>query len=218
MLLPTIFLVALGIATFFNLLGNVKEIKPMTFVSKPLLVPLIIGFYISSTTAVDPLIVIALAFGCGGDVLLLWRKVNPKAIVFGLLSFMIGHVLYIISFSIFTGFFATAQWWFVLLVLPYVFVALLLLKVLEKDLGKMKGAVAVYSGILLAMSVFALSRLFIASPASAAITWLGSALFVVSDAVLAVEYFKLKREILHHTVVMATYIGAQLLIVAGLLL
>jgi uncharacterized membrane protein YhhN len=218
MLLPTIFLVALAIATFFNLLGHLKESKRLIFVSKPLLVPFIIGFYVSAATAADPLIVLALAFGCGGDVCLLWRKVNPKAMIFGLLSFMIGHVFYIISFAVSTGFFAAAQWWFVLLILPYVVFAFLLFKVLEKDLGKMKGAVVVYSGVLLGMSVFALSRLFIATPASTLVTWLGSLLFVVSDSVLAIEFFKKKAEILHHTIVMSTYIGAQLLIVVGLLL
>lgn len=218
MLLPILFSIALALATFLNLLGHLKESKRLIFVSKPLLVPFVIGLYVSAAPAVDPLIVLALAFGCGGDVFLLWRKVNPKAMVFGLLSFMIGHVFYIISFAVSTGFFATAQWWFVLLVLPYVLFAFLLFKVLEKDLGKMKGAVVVYSGILLGMSVFALSRLFVASPASTLVTWLGSALFMVSDAVLAIEYFKKKAEILHHTVVMSTYIGAQLLIVVGLLL
>ncbi len=217
-MIPTIFLVALAIATFLNLLGHLRESKPMIFVSKPLLVPFIIGFYVSSVLVVDPLIVLALAFGCGGDVFLLWRKTSPKAMIFGLLSFMIGHVFYIISFTISTGFFATAQWWFVLLLLPYAGFAFLLFKLLEKDLGKMKGAVVVYSGILLAMSVFALSRMFVASTASTLVTWLGSALFVMSDAVLAIEYFKKKAEILHHTVVMSTYIGAQLLIVVGLLI
>ncbi len=61
MCLPTIFLVALAIATFFNLLGHLKESKRMVFVSKPLLVPFIIGFYVSAAPAVDPLIVLALA-------------------------------------------------------------------------------------------------------------------------------------------------------------
>ncbi|MBN2150080.1 MAG: lysoplasmalogenase [Candidatus Lokiarchaeota archaeon] len=215
--LQTILLVALGVATFFNLLGNLKEIKTITFASKPLLVPLIIAFYASAATAVDPLIVLALAFGCAGDVFLLWRRANPKAVVLGLLSFMVGHVFYIASFAVDTGFFSAAQWWFALLALPYVAAAVALYKLLEKDLGKMKGAATAYMGVLLAMSAFALSRLFVASPASALVTWLGSASFIVSDAVLAVEYFKLKREILHHAVVMATYVGAQLLIVVGLL-
>lgn len=218
MLLATIFLVALVIATFFNLYSHLKEIKTLTFVSKPLLVPLIIGFYASATVDVDPLIVLALAFGCGGDVFLLWRKTKPKAIVFGLLSFVIGHVFYIISFALSTGFFATAPWWFVLIILPYVAVAIILFKVLQKDLGKMMAPATAYMAILLAMSVFTLSRMFVASPASFCVTWLGSLSFIVSDAVLAIEYFKLKREILHHTVVMATYIIAQLLIVVGLLI
>ncbi|NMC04536.1 MAG: lysoplasmalogenase [Candidatus Lokiarchaeota archaeon] len=217
-MLPAIFLLALGIATFFNLLGNLKEHKLMTFISKPLLAPFIIGFYVSSTPVVDPLIVLALVLGCAGDVFLLWRRVNPKAIVFGLLSFMIGHVFYIVSFSMSTGFFAAAQWWLVLGVVPYGIFAFLLFKMLEKDLGKMKGAVVVYSGILLAMSFFALSRVFVASPASTLVTWLGSVLFIVSDTILALEYFRYKREILHHSLVMATYISAQLLIVVGLML
>ncbi|MEX2684543.1 MAG: lysoplasmalogenase [Candidatus Sigynarchaeota archaeon] len=218
MLLPIIFLVGLGIASLCNILGHLKESKPMVFVSKPLLVPFIICFYVSLVTAFDPLIVLALAFGCGGDVCLLFRKTNPKAMIFGLLSFMIGHVFYIVSFGISTRFFSNAQWWFMLLVTPYVIVAIGMFKMLEKDLGKMKGAATAYMGILLAMSVFALSRLFTAPPTSACVTWLGSLSFIVSDAVLAVEYFKLKREILHHTVVMATYIVAQLLIVVGLLI
>nr|MDO8115433.1 lysoplasmalogenase [Candidatus Sigynarchaeota archaeon] len=214
MIVAIIFLVGLAIATAFNIAGNLKQIRPMVVASKPLLVPCIIGFYIDMAAVVNPLIIIALAFGCGGDVFLLWKKTSEKAVLFGLLSFMIGHVFYIIAFAGTTGF-AGWQWWFALLVIPYVLVAFLIFTLLKKDFGKMKAPATVYMGVLLAMSVFALSRGFAVTGPGFWLVWLGSLSFIVSDALLAVEQFKLKHEILNHVIVMATYIAAQLLIAAG---
>jgi uncharacterized membrane protein YhhN len=213
-MLSIIFLIILAVVAFFNIAGNLKERRKIVVISKPLLVPCIIGFYITSTTSLNVLIVIALLFGLGGDVFLLWKKTSPKAVLLGLLSFMIGHVFYIIAFGLSTGCFSTWQWWFAILVLPYVLYAFCLYRLLSASLESMKVPAVVYMIVLLTMSFFALALMAVLSGFTG-LVFVGSILFVVSDSVLAVEQFKKHDEIFHHSIVMATYIVAQLLIATG---
>lgn len=209
-----IFLVALVIVSVFNIVGNLKVKRKIVFVSKPLLVPCIIGFYIISTSSIAWLIIIALLFGLGGDVFLLWKKTSSKAVLLGLLSFMIGHIAYIIAFGSSMRWFSAWQWWFAILILPYLLFAGGIYRMLRAGLEKMKVPAIVYMVVLLTMSYFALARM-VALSGLAWLVFTGSILFVISDSVLSIEQFKKHDEIYHHTIVMATYIVAQLLIAAG---
>ncbi len=204
----------LGVVSAIHLVGCVKDKKTVDRVTKPLLVPIIILIMIASTSSINWFIVIGLLFGLGGDISLMFREQSQKAFLIGLLSFMIGHIVYMIAFSLGTNFFEAIQWWAVLLVVPYPVVALLLNKSLKEHMGKMKIPAMVYMGIILAMSAFALLRGFSTNPLSFWFVFLGSVMFIISDAVLAFEQFK-NMVVYNHAVVMATYITAQLLIALG---
>ena len=209
-------LVALGIISAINIAGNLTGHRTIVVISKPLLVPCIIVFLISGGGAsmLSLIFAIALVFGWGGDVALLWKKTSPKAVLLGLLSFMTGHVFYIITFGLAMGWFSSWQWWLAILAIPYVLYALEIYRLLRAGLEKMKIPAIVYLIVLLNMSFFALAMM-VTLLHFTWLTFVGSLLFVISDSVLAVEQFKKHDEILHHSIVMVTYIAAQLLIVTG---
>jgi len=214
MIAQTLLGITLGVVSAIHLVGCVKDNKTVIRVTKPFLVPLVILIMVASTSSINWLVVVGLLFGLGGDICLIFREETPKAFLAGLLSFMLGHVVYIIAFSLGTGFFEAIQWWSLLFMIPYLLVALFLHKSLKDHMGKMKVPAMVYMGVILTMSVFALLRAFSANPLTFWFVFTGSVLFVVSDTILAFEHFK-NMSVYNHAAVMATYITAQLLIALG---
>ncbi len=78
-------------------------------------------------------------------------------------------------------------------------------------------AVFIYIGAILTMSATALNRYGNGHPVSFTLVFAGSLLFVVSDSVIAVNRFLLAVPF-EGLLVMTTYIGAQYLIMRGLLM
>ena len=143
----------------------------------------------------------ALAFGGAGDLALLGS--TEGAFTAGLMSFLAGHVAWIIAVrqrpggGLLRGRPALAA--------PYVAAFGALNAYLWNRTGKNRIPVLVYSGALLAMSLVALDS---GSPKTAA----GGALFLTSDALLALEKFGGLHLPAHEGLVMATYTTAQALL------
>lgn len=68
----------------------------MRIITKPLLIPLLFGYYVLSASEVMFLVALALAFGWLGDVLLLGKK--EIWFIAGLAAFLTGHIMYILVF------------------------------------------------------------------------------------------------------------------------
>jgi len=117
------------------------------FWTKSLLVPLLILYYCLAVPQPDFLIIMALLAGLSGDVLLYWPQ-KQVLFMFGLGSFLIGHLFYAVFFLMSTNYLALARPELFLLVLPYLLYAALLCASLSKNLGSMKGAVILESGCL----------------------------------------------------------------------
>ena len=145
----------------------------------------------------------ALAFGGAGDVALLGS--TDSAFTAGLACFLAGHVAWIIAVRQRPGGGRLRRR--PVLAAPYVAAFGALNAYLWKRTGKDRTAVIVYSAALLAMSLAALDS---GSPETAA----GGALFLVSDALLALEKFGGLRLPAHEGLVMATYTTAQALLAA----
>ena len=143
----------------------------------------------------------ALALGGVGDVALLGR--GEAAFTAGLVSFLAGHVAWIIALRQRPGgghLRARPA-----LAVPHVATFGAMNAYLWKRTGKDRIPVFVYSAALLAMSLTALDT---GSPRTAA----GGALFLMSDTLLAVEKFGGLRLAAHEGLVMATYASAQALL------
>lgn len=143
----------------------------------------------------------ALALGGAGDVALLGS--GEAAFTAGLVSFLAGHVAWIIALRQRPGGgYLRAR---PVLAAPHLAAYGALNAYLWKRTGKDRLPVIAYSTALLAMSLTALDS---GSPRTAA----GGALFLVSDALLAVEKFGGLHLPAHEGLVMATYASAQALL------
>ena len=143
----------------------------------------------------------ALALGGAGDVALLGR--GETAFTAGLVSFLAGHVAWIIALRQRAGgghLRARPA-----LATPHLAAFGAVNAYLWKRTGKDRIPVLVYSAALLAMSLAALDS---GSPRTAA----GGALFLASDSLLALEKFGGLRLPAHEGLVMATYTTAQALL------
>ncbi len=143
----------------------------------------------------------ALALGGVGDVALLGS--SETAFTVGLVSFLAGHVAWIIALRQRPGGgrLSTRP----ALAAPHLAVFGALNAYLWKRTGKNRIPVLIYSTALLAMSLAALDS----GPAKTAT---GGALFLASDALLALEKFGGLHLPAHEGLVMATYTSAQALL------
>jgi uncharacterized membrane protein YhhN len=143
----------------------------------------------------------ALALGGAGDVALLGS--GDIAFTAGLVSFLAGHVAWIIALRQRPGggYLRVRP----ALAVPHLATFGAMNAYLWKRTGKDRIPVFVYSAVLLAMSLVALDT---GAPRTAA----GGALFLASDTLLALEKFGDLRLPAHEGLVMATYASAQALL------
>lgn len=189
------------------------------FFSKPLiLLGLILYFFrISrtiSSTILTKSILGALIFSWIGDILLLW----PKLFVYGLGSFLIAHICYIIGFRLaqnsdqfrkpdfIKSFFYN---------LPIYLGASLVFYFINPGLGSLKIPVIAYILVIVGMVATARDRFKKCNPSSFWQVMIGASLFFISDGIIAISKF-------YHDfaeagiLIMGTYATAQLLIVMGI--
>jgi uncharacterized membrane protein YhhN len=164
------------------------------WLTKPLLMPVLMA-------GRDRPVQRALALGGAGDVALLGR--GETAFTAGLVSFLAGHVAWIIALRQRPGGgYLRAR---PALAVPHLATFGAMNAYLWNRTGKDRIPVFVYSAVLLAMSLAALDS---GSPRTAA----GGALFLASDTLLAMEKFGDLRLPAHEGLVMATYASAQALL------
>lgn len=169
--------------------------------TKPLLLPIIVCIYYVKTknncVIVNPVFVFGLFLSFLGDVLLLF----DWGLLPGLGSFLIAHILYIVSFRRAIR----GKKWFII---PFILVYLgLLLYYLFPHLAEMRVPVIIYGITISTMLWFSIQT-------SRPWLILGAFLFVVSDSILASNLFVEQTTILS-LLVMITYILAQLALVHG---
>jgi uncharacterized membrane protein YhhN len=193
--------------------------KKIIYATKPLLMPLLLIFYLIATSIVNGVIIAGLIGGWLGDIFLL-KKGSKKLFMLGLISFLLGHLLYIIAFLISISWFQNTPLWIFALIFPYLILLYIIFNLLKDHLGKMKIPTTIYMIIILVMSFAALAVLFtenLINVGNKSIVFLGSILFIISDFLLA--WNKFKSSITHERIyVMSTYILAQFCIVFGFII
>jgi uncharacterized membrane protein YhhN len=192
-----------------------ESIKGKIF-TKPLLMPLLIFFYMFNASKTNYLLVVALTFGFLGDVFLL-REANKTFLLGGIKAFLMGHLFYIIAFIVKSNFLKGVPLWFSILLLPYAGVGVIIAKRLFSSMKSMKLQAGIYMVVILAMSFTSLLTVFTASTVSFLLSFAGSLFFIVSDTMLAFDIFKVHEQ-KNHVYIMVTYILAQLLITLSFLI
>jgi uncharacterized membrane protein YhhN len=206
--LKFIFLAILGVVSIVYLITLFFKEGLLQFILKGCLVPLVLAVYIFSANKVLVMIVIALVFGWIGDILLL-KTSNILRFKLGLVSFLIGHVLYIVTLYKYA-----MPLHIVVLIISAVVAAcygIFIFKVIHSP-HEMRIPVMAYEVILLTMAVFALQFFLAHWELLGALVFAGSICFVASDTMLTLLTF---RKINLYVLVMITYIAAQLLIALG---
>jgi uncharacterized membrane protein YhhN len=185
--------------------------------SKPLLMPIIMGYYAISTgisSIFSRLFLAALFFSWLGDIFLLFENKSGIYFILGLSAFLTAHVLYIIYFSKIQSetisFFRKRPVMF-LAVVAYV---IELLYLLWPQLGPMKLPVFIYSLVIGSMLTVALWQYGKLPRSTALLFIIGAMLFVLSDSALALNRFY-KPHPYNGILVMSTYVAAQVFLTLG---
>lgn len=184
------------------------------FISKPLLVPILAVCFRRGNPAAGAergAILAALALSWAGDVILLADKHTGGLFLFGLIAFLCAHFAYIFYFLRIRkrnrpGRPNPAA---IAAVLIY---AGLLFAFLAPRTGALAVPVGVYAAVIAAMLAVSLSAFDPSRHPEGRLAVAGTALFVISDSILAVNRFAAPFA-LGPALVMATYGAAQLLIV-----
>lgn len=213
-----------------HLLGILFQHQWVLWVSKPLLMVFLGWFYFRATAPVrtryQVLILLGFVFSFSGDVNLMLQSLNQELFfLFGLVSFLITHVFYIIAFMV-QG--KRSDKKSLLKQHPYLVLPVLaaygaLLWFLLPSLGDMTVPVIIYASVITLMVLAALYR---GGKVSSRSFWLvlgGAMLFMFSDSVIALSKFTADRFPIDadtmatgsRFIIMLTYTTSQYLIAEG---
>lgn len=220
---PRIELLAFAAIAVLNLVSVALDYRTGEYLTKPLLMATL-GFWYHAECrgrhASGSLLLLAgLAFSLAGDMLLLLAgESNPGYFLYGLASFLVAHVCYIISFNQHPGwrqgYLLRRPWWVVLFVLYLAAFLLLLGEALE---GPMRLAVPAYAAVITIMAMSALHLGGRMEKTAVRSLFTGAMLFVISDSLIALYKFKYPEAAGAAFLlgIMATYIVGQYLIARG---
>lgn len=185
-------------------------------VTKPFLIPFLILYFIRETAAVQSalkkIILIALFFSWLGDVLLMYEMQNESFFIFGLLSFLVAHIFFILFFErIIVKEKLVKRYW---IFLPVMIYYVLLISVLSPSLDELKWPVRIYGIVISYMLIKAFQVGWFKNRLVTVCIIPGAVLFVVSDSVLAINKFVRPNEDAG-VIIMLTYGLAQFLIALG---
>jgi uncharacterized membrane protein YhhN len=190
--------------------------ETLSYITKPLLMPLLITFFIFQTKgfafSLKKWITLALIFSWAGDVLLMFESTNSNFFIFGLVGFLIAHIFYILFYEnvIRKEGLRKNYWWFFPVIIYYI----ALIYILSPNLGDMKLPVRIYGIVISYMLIQALQTGRIKDLGATTLMIAGAVLFITSDSILAFNKFYESFEYAG-IAIMLTYGLAQLLITLG---
>ena len=179
------------VALVVNVLGGLIKNQLLDYFSKPFIVVGVVGYFLAAVAGIrSPLkkwTQFALLFSWIGDILLMFQQGNSSFFLFGLCSFLIAHIFYIIFFHrVRIKENIKGRIWPALIVVIY-YTSLII--ILSPRLGDMKTPVRIYGIVISLMFMLAMHMLFIKDRKAGMAMMIGALLFVVSDSVLAINKF-----------------------------
>jgi uncharacterized membrane protein YhhN len=199
-----------------HLAGIVFNIQLLEYIVKPMIVILLLLYFLSQTVSVNSdlkkLILAALFFSWAGDVLLMFQQNNSIFFLLGLSAFLIAHIFYIAFFNrVRTNENVRGNVWLLLIVAVYYGS---LVTLLYSHLVGMKLPVLVYGVVISCMFMLAMHMLSIKNKTAGKWMMTGALLFVISDSLLAVNKFY-QQFAIAGVIIMLSYGLAQLFMVEG---
>lgn len=216
-----IFMLLYWVAGIAHLAAILLDNESLRFITKPLLMPLLIAWYFIASrqrrNTIHLLMMVAFAFSCAGDVFLMYT--TELHFLLGLASFLITHVLYIVCFrkevAEATGGLLLGKKPY--LALPVVALAgLLIALVYHRIEPEMRIPVIVYASVITGMVLMAINRHKQVAAQSFQVTLTGALLFMFSDSLIALNKFYFSGTLWNASLfIMLTYITGQFLIARG---
>ncbi|MEN8137191.1 MAG: lysoplasmalogenase [Bacteroidota bacterium] len=216
-LLSTLFLLISIITISVRLTGN----DELENIFKPMLMPvLMIILYTHSnklSSIYSRLIFMALGFSLLGDIFLMPLFDN---FIFGLASFLLAHVLYIIAFAKMNSSFVLGlikgKLYSSIIFLAYVFlVAFLVNKMIDSNTETfLLVAVVIYASVITLMVLFSISLSNNVEGIATKMIMVGAILFMLSDSIIAINKFAFEVD-LSGLWIMSTYTLGQWMIAVG---
>ncbi|MDD3401339.1 MAG: lysoplasmalogenase [Eubacteriales bacterium] len=190
-----------------------RKPKLLAPVTKPLLMPALLLCYLAISPAYSYYVIVALVFATIGDAFLIGHS-NPTMLRLGLASFFLMQLCYVLNFFSLVG--EPGMTLMFLTVVCYVSVYGIAITFLFSFVPKRYHfSIAIYMISISMVGVMALLTFFTNFSNWTGLILFGSGMFICSDFILCMEYFK-ERTRYGHFIVMATYIIAQICIVMGL--
>ena len=206
-----------GLILVFELVSNQLEtLSALHYAVKPLLLVSLIIFFFKESKIMQKhfrqLVLLALILSWSGDILLMFTEFDSQFFIFGLIAFLLAHVMYTFAFFKFRNR-AKSPLMIIVALLIY---ASVLFMVLKDGLGEMLIPVLAYMMVILTMATSAYLRTDNVGKQSFQFVFIGALLFLISDSILALHKFH-KPIILANISIMITYALAQFFIVIGIL-
>ncbi|WP_200974932.1 lysoplasmalogenase [Echinicola sp. 20G] len=198
----------------------VQELESFRFITKPLILLSLAIYFLTTTSVIKNSLLrkavgAALLFSLAGDILLLF----PNLFLYGLGAFLIAIICYIIGFKLTQNHQINLRNINFLKIffynLPIYIFATLVYFLINDNLHQLKTPVIIYILAMVMMVSTARERFKRTNSQSFVQVFLGAALFMVSDSILALDLF-FQPIPSDGVLVMGTYILAQLLIVMGI--
>lgn len=205
-------LLLFAIDSMLELASQLFNWHPLSLFSKPLLMPLLIGYFVSASGAnrspLKKFVVLALVFSWVGDTVLMFQNINGMYFIIGLVAFLLAHVMYIVGFTKLKN--STTKVERLAIIVFFLAYSATLVIFLWPGLGNMKAPVMLYALVLTIMGVLGVIK----STTNHPYITFGVLFFVASDSILALNKFLIDVPF-NGVLIMGTYIAAQWLIVAG---
>ncbi|QBZ98952.1 lysoplasmalogenase [Flavobacterium sangjuense] len=196
------------------LIGN----ETLTWYLKPFLIPFLFYAVVKSEPFdTKKWLLLALFFSWVGDCILMFADKGELYFIFGLVAFLIAHILFIVLFTqqtLVSVSFKKPLFW-----VGFVCATIYLISILSlliPTLGDLKFAVTGYALTITIMLKVALKGTFDWEGNSKYIVLLGAAFFVISDSLLAIDKFYSPIAAASFSI-MITYLIAQFSITFGIL-
>ncbi len=220
-----IFLILFFVDFAIHIVSEIIENKNLRYMTKPLLVPLILLYYIvgvflelGAIHIFWPL-VFALIFGWLGDIFLMLGR-GGRFFMLGLGSFLIGHLFYIFLYIgmkfLFWNRLIFPIWGWIL-VLPLIAIVGFFYYRIRGKMGDLTVPTLTYLVVIFIMSFFGLLLLSITDIFGTLLVYIGAFLFMISDGMIAVDKFDMEIP-KSRVFVMLTYGLAQFCIAQGIFL
>jgi len=213
-----LFLILYFVFAGLNIIVIIIKKEKMQYIFKPLLIPLLIMYYIINIPIenVDWFIVAGMTCGLVGNIFFMNHQ-EDEMFLNGLIVHSVGYGFYVFSFFLYIINFSYFRLWKLILMAPGIIIVFVTYCKIKNNYTPLKIAMIIYIIIGLVMNLFSIFRLPASEGGDFWFLWVGSILLLLSSIVLAINKFY--ETILYSEAIrLGLFFLAQVFIIQGVLI